>query len=117
MLSLSSKLCKFAALSLAAAALALPSLAADTGDYYLSMRNLTTETVPGFIAIKRTAAAPYTTALSGCDGRTYYATSANAATVAAARASGEVVQLHRAEAGQSPQQSVIVCLLDPAGSN
>ena len=33
------------------------------------------------------------------------------------RSVGELVQLHRAEAGQSPQAAAIMCILDASGSS
>ncbi len=59
---------------------------------------------------------PFHTPIAGCDEQTYYATPADAQTIAAGRAAGEVVQLHRAEAGGSVQASAIVCVIDGQGA-
>lgn len=84
--------------------------------YYISMRGLQAELAPSYIVVVRVADAGRQTPIAGCDGRTYYATAADAATVAAARASGEVVQLHRGDQGGSPQNSRIVCIIDASGN-
>lgn len=105
------------------AALSLQSLSAFADDpppphpwdYYVSMRGLTTEMAPSFVSVVLVQNATHTVSLSGCDERTYYATAADATTIAAARAAGEVVQLHRAEPGDPPQASGIMCIIDGSG--
>jgi hypothetical protein len=80
------------------------------------MRALTTEAQPSFVPVLSASDATHTSAIAGCDEVTYYATAADAQTVASARSAGEVVQLHRAPAGGTPQSSAIVCIIDGAGS-
>jgi len=82
--------------------------------FYVSMRNLTAENAPSFVVVKKQADATHTVAVTGCNGRTYYATSADAATINAARTGGELVQLHRGQPNQ-PQSSAVMCILDGAG--
>jgi len=94
----------------------LPAFADDPPPvYYVSMRGLTTESAPSFVTVTREADATRATSLAGCDELTYYATAADAQTIATARAAGEVVQLHRGAQGGSPQSSAIVCIIDGAG--
>ena len=99
-----------------AAFAALAQAQADPPTYYLSMRGLTTEAVASFVLVTRTDDAAHSSPLAACDELTYYLTPADAAAVAASRAAGELVQLHRAETGQTPQQAAIMCILDAAGS-
>lgn len=94
----------------------LPAFADDPPLYYVSMRGLTTEATPSFVTVVRTQTAERTTAIAGCDELTYYATAADAQTIATARANGEVVQLHRGAAGGSAQTSAIICIIDGSGS-
>ncbi len=83
--------------------------------YYISMRGLQTEAVASFVVVVRTTTAERATAVAGCDGRTYYATAADAAAVSAARANGELVQLHRGREGDPPGATPIRCILDASG--
>lgn len=83
--------------------------------YYISMRGLQTEAVASFVVVVRAATAERATAVAGCDGRTYYATAADAAAISAARAAGELVQLHRGREGEAPGTTPIRCILDASG--
>lgn len=77
--------------------------------HYVSMRSIATEATASFVLVVKTVTAERATSISGCDGVTYYATSADAQSVAAALANGEVVHLHRGTQGQQPQGMPIKC--------
>lgn len=91
----------------------------NTSQYYVSMRALTgtsSADVASYVTVKRQQDATHASAIAGCDERTYYATAADAAAIATARSSGEVVQLHRGASGGTPQASAIMCVLDGQGA-
>lgn len=100
---------------LAAAIAGGSAAASESATYYISMRGLTVEAAATFVVVEAQASATRTAAIAGCDELTYYATPADAASVSAARAAGELVQLHRAGPGQTAQTSSIMCVLDAAG--
>jgi hypothetical protein len=91
----------------------------NTSIYYVSMRALTATSsadVASYVTVKRQPDAAHASPVAGCDEHTYYATSADAAAIATARSSGEVVQLHRGASGGTPQVSAIMCVLDGQGA-
>ncbi|MEQ1756507.1 MAG: hypothetical protein ABL973_20490 [Micropepsaceae bacterium] len=79
--------------------------------YWVSMRGITEDASPSFIALSYVQAGSYSVAFVGCHGRTYYLQSSDAATVQASRTAGETVQIHLGEPGTTPQQSTVVCLI------
>lgn len=99
------------------AALLVSSVAAHATPpvYYVSMRGLLTETAPTFVLVVRQAAGERTVVIAGCDGHSYYATPADAASVSAARTNGDIVQLHRGAQGGAPENSAIKCIIDASG--
>lgn len=101
---------------LATACLLVSSAARANGDvYYISMRGLQTEAVPSYVEVSAAPTAQRTTAVSACNGQSYYATPPDASTISTARAAGEVVHLHRGQAGAPPSVSRIICMIDAAG--
>jgi hypothetical protein len=91
----------------------------NTSQYYVSMRALTATSsadVASYVTVMREQDATHTSAVAGCDEHTYYATAVDAAAIATARSSGEVVQLHRGSSGGTPQASAIMCVLDGQGA-
>lgn len=77
--------------------------------FHVSMRSLSTEVTASFVLVVRTATAERATSVSGCDGATYYASTADAQTIASALASGKVVHLHRGASAQAPETTPIKC--------
>jgi hypothetical protein len=91
----------------------------NTSQYYVSMRALSATSsadVASYVTVKRQQDATHTVTVAGCDDHTYYATAADATTIATARSNGEVVQLHRGPSGGTPQASAIMCVLDGQGA-
>jgi hypothetical protein len=79
--------------------------------YWISMRGITEDGQPSFVSLSYVQTSTYSVAFAGCRGRTWYLQSGASATVQAARAAGETVQIHRGEPGSSPQSSTVICLI------
>jgi hypothetical protein len=78
--------------------------------YWVSMRGITEDAQPSFVAAAYAQGGAYTSALTAC-GHSYYLTATGAATVQAARTAGDTVQVHAGEPGTTAAQSRIVCLV------
>lgn len=91
----------------------VPAQATEPQDmsYWISMRGITEDGQPSFVTLSYVQTATHTVAFVGCRGRTWYLQSGAAATVQAARSSGETVQIHRGAPGSSPQSSTVICLI------
>jgi len=91
----------------------LPAQATEPQDmsYWISMRGITEDGQPSFVSLSYVQTPTYSVAFVGCRGRTWYLQSGASATVQAARAAGETVQIHRGEPGSSPQSSTVICLI------
>lgn len=79
--------------------------------YWISMRGITEDAQPSYVPASYAQTGAYTTAFVGCNGHTFYLTPANAATVQAARAAGDTVQMHAGEPNTTVAQSGIMCLV------
>lgn len=93
--------------------LAGPAMATLPEDmsYWISMRGITEDAQPHFVTLSYTQTGTYTTPFVGCHNRTYFLQGGDATIVAAARAAGETVQIHRGEPGTMPQQGTVICLI------
>ena len=85
--------------------------AQDNSVYWISMRGITEDALPSFISASAVQTESYPSVFQACHGRKLYLRSADAATVATSRASGDTVQVHRGVSGSSPQQSTVICLV------
>jgi hypothetical protein len=97
------------------AMLATPAMAQTSFSYWVSMRGVAAETQPSFVVLSAVPTATQTVAFPGCHGRTWYLEAAAAASVQAARAVGETVQIHRGPPGSSPSGSTVICLIQADG--
>lgn len=79
--------------------------------FYLSMRSITGEASPRFVAASAGATASRDTPLEACDGHIYYLTAVDAAAVNAALTRGDTVQLHMAAPETSATAAAIRCLI------
>jgi hypothetical protein len=100
-------------LSILMVSVLLPAQATEPQNmsYWISMRGITEDGQPSFVSLSYVQTATYSIAFTGCRGRTWYLQSGASATVQAARAAGETVQIHRGEPGSSPQSSTVICLI------
>jgi len=91
----------------------LPAQATEPQDmsYWISMRGITEDGQPSFVPLSYVQTVSHSVAFTGCRGRIWYLQSGAAATVQAARSSGETVQIHRGAPGSSPQSSTVICLI------
>ncbi len=107
----------FVVLGAALAAAAFPAASQEVAPaYYFSMRNLKNESSASFVSVVLVTDASHPTAVGSCNGATFYASAADAAVILAARTSGEIVQVHRVEEGETPQTAPIVCVIDGSGN-
>jgi hypothetical protein len=79
--------------------------------YWISMRGITEDAQPSYVAASYAQSGAYTTAFAGCNGHTFYLTAADAATVQAARTAGDTVQMHAGQPNTTVSQSGIICLI------
>lgn len=79
--------------------------------YFVAMRIPQVDPVPRFVPISPSQTVDRATALSGCDGNTYYLTSPDAATVDVALSSGATVQIQVAEPGVAPEDTLVLCMV------
>ena len=102
-------------LAVAIAMLTIPVMAQPSFSYWISMRGVAAEAQPSFVVLSAVPTATQTVAFAGCHGRTWYLDAAAAASVQAARAAGETVQVHRGPSGSSPAGSTVICLIQADG--
>jgi hypothetical protein len=106
-----------AVLACAAAFLLAPfGTASAQTDYifWISMRSFSAATAPSYVVASLSAAGQQTVALQACDGNTYYLAQADAATVQAALANQDTVQLNTGPQGSTPDVSEVLCLMQAA---
>lgn len=104
--------------SIACAAVQIGGVAAALADdnppeprYFFSMRAPDVEPVPRYVEAWSTATGTQPTAAAGCDGRTYYLSPDDMATLGAALANQNSVELQTSPDGAPPQESTVVCLM------
>ena len=80
--------------------------------YWISMRGITEDEQPSYVAAAYGSGGSAMTAFTGCAAHTYYLTAADAAKVEAARTAGDTVQVHAGPQGSTdPAEASIVCLV------
>jgi hypothetical protein len=96
-------------------AISMASMAQGSFSYWISMRGVAAEAQPSFVTLSPVLTTSHTAAFPGCHGRTWYLEPAAAASVQAARAAGETVQIHRGPSGSAPSVSTVICLIQADG--
>jgi hypothetical protein len=91
-------------------AISAAAYADSTYEYYFSMR-LGSLGGPQFVSASPTQSDTQSAAVPGCDGVTYYLTSADASALSSALTSGATVQLHRAPSGTAPPDAPVRCMV------
>jgi hypothetical protein len=86
------------------------ALAQSGTEYFFSMR-LGSQSGPSFVAAVVAQGGAQTSAVTSCDGNTYYLASTDAATLSAALSAGATVQFHSAPSGTAPLNAPIVCMV------